>query len=136
MQRVDVLILYCQIGSKGGKAAEKAVLEEMYAGSGGGEGSDLHLALDIATILIATHGVSALGFTSFTGSRDLERIRRTDPILRRRVERLLAEELARAEEIISERRADVMRVAEALMEQEVLSGEVVAKFILGRNSPS
>lgn len=120
----------------GGKAAEKTVLDEMYAGSGGGEGSDLHRAADIATILIVTHGVSALGFTSFTGSRDLERIRRTDPILRRRVERLLAEELARAEEIISERRADVMRVAEALMEQEFLSGEVVAEFILGRNSPS
>ncbi|RDJ13914.1 hypothetical protein B5K06_08040 [Rhizobium grahamii] len=116
----------------GGKAAEKVVLDEMYTGSGGVEGSDLHRAADIATILIATHGVQGLGFSSFTGSRDLERLRRSDPVLRQRVERLLAEELARAEDIIRERWADVMRIAEAVMEQEVLSGEVVPKLILGQ----
>ncbi|CAN7388442.1 AAA family ATPase [Pararhizobium sp. LjRoot235] len=119
----------------GGKAAEKAVLNEMYSGSGGVEGSDLHRAADIATILIAGHGVHGLGYTDVSRSRDLDQLRRTDPILRRRVERLLAEELARAEDIVRERRVDVMRVAEALMEHEVLSGAGVAKFILGRNAP-
>jgi ATP-dependent Zn protease len=119
----------------GGRAAEKAVLDEMYVGSGGVEGSDLNRAADIATILIAGHGVQALGYTDVSRSRDLDQLRRADPILRRRVERLLAEELTRAEEIVKERGADVMRIAEALMEHEVLPGELVNKVILGRNAP-
>ncbi|MBY5529745.1 AAA family ATPase [Rhizobium leguminosarum] len=119
----------------GGRAAEKAVLDEMYIGSGGVEGSDLNRAADIATILIAGHGVQALGYTDVSRSRDLDQLRRADPILRRRVERLLAEELTRAEEIVKERGADVMRIAEALMEHEVLPGEVVNKVIPGRNAP-
>jgi hypothetical protein len=116
-----------------GRAAEKAVLDDMYVGSGGVEGSDLHRASDIATFLVGGHGVGGLGYVDVSRSRDLEQLRRADPILRRRVERLLAEELARAQVIIRERRADVMRVAGALMEQEVLSGEKVAKLLPGRN---
>ncbi|ABR60052.1 AAA family ATPase [Sinorhizobium medicae] len=118
----------------GGRAAEKEVLAEMYVGSGGVEGSDLNRAADIATILIAGHGVQGLGYTDVSRSRDLDQLRRTDVVLRRRVERLLAEELARAEDIVRERRGDVMRVAEALLEHEVLSGEGVAKLILGRRN--
>ncbi|MBZ7924887.1 AAA family ATPase [Ensifer adhaerens] len=112
-----------------GRAAEQAILNECYDGSGGAEGSDLHRASDIATILIAAHGIQSLGFTNLSSARELDELRRTDPVLRRRVERLLADELARAEEIILERRADVVRIAEAVRERELLPGVEVARVI-------
>ncbi len=112
-----------------GRAAEKVVLNECYDGSGGIEGSDLHRASDLATVLIANHGVGPLGFTSISGPRELDQLRRTDPILRRRVERLLAEELARAEEIVRTRRTDVLRIAEAVLERELLPGTEVMGIV-------
>ncbi|MBK5571235.1 AAA family ATPase [Ensifer sp. SSB1] len=117
-----------------GKAAERVVLNESYDGSGGREGSDLHRANDIATILIAAHGVHSLGFTSLSSSRELDELRRSDPILRRRVERLLAEELSRAEEVVREWRAKVVRVAEAVLERELLPGAEAGRIIQGESA--
>jgi ATP-dependent Zn protease len=113
----------------GARAAEKMILDEIYTGSGGGEGSDLHRAADLATILVGGHGVAGLGYTDVSRSCDFDRLRQADPILRRRVERVLAEEFARAEDIVRERRLALMRVAEALMGHEVLSGENVARLV-------
>jgi ATP-dependent Zn protease len=48
---------------------------------------------------------------------------------------MLAEELARAEDIVRERRVDLLRVAEALREHEVLSGDKVTKVVPGQNPP-
>ncbi len=120
-----------------GRAAETTILNRVYAGSGGMEGSDLHRATDIATVLVASHGLEALSFTSTRGSRELDELRRGDPLLRKRVERLLAEELVRAETIIALRRADVLRVAEIVMQREVVSGSEVAGLVagLGRVDP-
>ncbi len=112
-----------------GRAAEQVVFNQCYDGSGGVEGSDLHRASDLATVLITCHGIQSLGFTSLSSSRDLDELRRTDPILRRRVERLLAEELARADEIIRKRRADLLRIAEAVLECELLPGSEVLRII-------
>lgn len=114
-----------------GRAAEQVILCEAYDGSGGVEGSDLHRAADIATILVGGHGLYGLGYTRISRSRDLDKLRSGDPLLRRRVERLLAEELARAEAIILERREDVNRIAEALLRSEILSGSVVSRILSG-----
>ncbi|MBY3144052.1 AAA family ATPase [Rhizobium laguerreae] len=112
-----------------GRAAEQVILCETYDGSGGAEGSDLHRAADIATVLVGGHGVYGLGYTRISRSRDLDQLRAGDPVLRRRVERLLSEELARAEEIIRERRDDVKRIAEALLRSEVLSGSAASRIL-------
>ncbi|WP_028748309.1 AAA family ATPase [Rhizobium mesoamericanum] len=114
-----------------GRAAEQVILSEAYNGSGGAEGSDLHRAADIATVLVGGHGLYGLGYTRISRSRDLDQLRAEDPVLRRRVERLLAEELARAEEIIRERRDDVKRIAEALLRSEVLSGSATSRILAG-----
>ncbi|MBK5570879.1 AAA family ATPase, partial [Ensifer sp. SSB1] len=112
-----------------GRAAERVLLNTCYDGSGGMEGSDLHRASDLATILIAAHGVQSLGFTSVSSARELDELRRSDPVLRRRVERLLAEELARAEQMVQDRRTVVFRVAEEVLERELLPGAEVARIM-------
>ncbi|TAW21246.1 AAA family ATPase [Rhizobium ruizarguesonis] len=114
-----------------GRAAEQVILSEAYDGSGGAEGSDLHRAADIATVLVGGHGVYGLGYTRISRSRDLDQLRASDPVLRRRVERLLSEELARAEEIIRERRDDVKRIAEALLRSEIVSGSATSRILAG-----
>lgn len=115
--------------SFGGRAAEMVALGEVYDGSGGVEGSDLHRATDVATILVGAHGIHGLGYTDISQSRNLDELRQTDPILRERVERLLAEEMARAEQIIRERHDDLTRLAEALKTAEVLPGSEVKRLL-------
>ncbi|MBY3233413.1 AAA family ATPase [Rhizobium laguerreae] len=107
----------------GGRAAEEVVLGFVTDGSGGMNGSDLHRAADIATVMEATLGMGhGLSYSSVRTSEDLEKLRRSDPVLRKRVEKLLNAELERAKEIVRNRRADVERLARAVMEKELLSG--------------
>lgn len=113
----------------GARAAEHVILGEIYDGSGGMDGSDLHRAADIATVLIAGHGVNGLGYTHVSASRNLDELRSSDPRLRMRVESLLSEELARAERIIRERREDTTAIANALMDAEILSGAAAAHIL-------
>ncbi|MDM9627787.1 AAA family ATPase [Rhizobium sp. S152] len=114
----------------GGRAAEEVVLGFVTDGSGGVNGSDLHLAADIATIMEATLGMGhGLSYCYARTSEDLEKLRLSDPVLRIRVEKLLNAELERAKEIVRNRRDDVERIAEAVMERELLSGEKVRQLL-------
>ncbi|QND19231.1 hypothetical protein HB774_02550 [Rhizobium leguminosarum bv. viciae] len=71
----------------------------------------------------ATLGMGyGLSYSSVRTSEDLEKLRRSDPVLRKRVEKLLNAELERAKKIVRNRRADVERLAKAVMERELLSG--------------
>ncbi|MGM5088405.1 AAA family ATPase [Rhizobium leguminosarum] len=107
----------------GGRAAEEVILGFLTDGSGGMNGSDLHRAADIATVMEATLGMGyGLSYSYVRTSEDLEKLRRSDPVLRKRVEKLLNAELERAKEIVRDRRADVERLAKAVMERELLSG--------------
>lgn len=113
----------------GARAAEQVILGEIYEGSGGIDGSDLQRAADIATLLVAGHGVEGLGYTLTSASRNLDQLRADDSTLRTRVESLLSEELARAESIIRERREDTTAIANALMDAEILSGAAAAQIL-------
>jgi len=114
----------------GGRAAEEVVLGFVTDGSGGANGSDLHRAADIATVMEATLGMGhGLSYSHVRNSEDLEKLRRSDPVLRKRVEKLLNAELERAKEIVRNRRADVERLAKAVMETELLSGEEVRQLL-------
>ncbi|MEK1891806.1 MAG: hypothetical protein AAAB20_00635 [Rhizobium sp.] len=107
-----------------GRAAEEVVLGTITDGAGGGRGSDLHRAADLATVVEATLGMgSALSYSSASTTQELENLRRSDPVLRRRVERLLRAELERATEIIRRRREDVEPVAKLLAKKELISGD-------------
>ncbi|WP_245278906.1 hypothetical protein [Rhizobium leguminosarum] len=108
----------------GGRAAEEVVLGFMTDGSGGVNGSDLHRAADIATVMEATLGMGhGLSYSCVRTSEDLEKLRRSDPVLRKRVEKLLNAELERAKEIVRQRLEDVDNLAKEIMERELLSGD-------------
>jgi ATP-dependent Zn protease len=59
----------------------------------------------------------------------LEDLRREDPVVRKRVEDLLSEQLDRATEVISARRKDVEALARLLMEREFIQGEEVLALV-------
>jgi ATP-dependent Zn protease len=113
----------------GGMAAEKIIIGDILDGSGGAEGSDLHRASDIATLMTASLGLSSLYYSDVSTRRELEDLRREDPVVRKRVEDLLSEQLDRATEVISARRKDVEALARLLMEREFIQGEEVLALV-------
>jgi len=112
----------------GGMAAERVCLGTEYDGSGGLPGSDLQRAVDLATLMLANLGLGAMQFHDVSTSAELEELRRSDPLLRRRVERLLEEQLGRAEDIISKRIPQMEALTSALMASEVVSGSQVLQL--------
>ncbi|SEI15381.1 hypothetical protein SAMN05216228_102944 [Rhizobium tibeticum] len=78
----------------------------------------------------------ALSFSSAKSSPELENLRRSDPVLHRRVERLLGAESERAKAIIRRRREDVERVAKLLEKKELVSGDEIREFLVRRDSTS
>lgn len=113
----------------GGMAAEEVLLGDIQDGSGGVPGSDLQRACDMATRMLGSLGLGALQFYDLPSSSALEKIRRADSALRRRVERLLAVELERASQIVKARREDVERVAMAVAERGVVTGKEVEVLV-------
>jgi cell division protease FtsH len=116
-----------------GMAAEKVVIGDILDGSGGTEGSDLHRASDLATLMTVSLGLGALHFCDVSTPGELDRLRRKDPVLRGQVEDLLAQQLARATRAIQSRRMDVEALAGQLMEREIMSGQEVSRIL---NRPS
>ena len=105
------------------------MLGDIQDGSGGVEGSDLQRASDVATRMLASLGLGALQFYDLSSSSDLEELRREDPALRRRVEKLLASELDRAIDIVQRRTGDLELIAEQVFEDGVVSGKEVAELV-------
>lgn len=116
-----------------GMAAERVHLGTEYDGSGGPVGSDLQQAVDLATLMFANLGLEALQYHDVTTASELEELRRSDSVLRRRVERLLEEQLERAEEIIRERDVVMQKLVAMMMEREVILGREVLQLF--RDNP-
>ncbi|CUX14768.1 MULTISPECIES: AAA family ATPase [Agrobacterium tumefaciens complex] len=117
----------------GGMAAERVHLGTEYDGSGGGLGSDLQQAVDLATRMLSNLGLEALQFHHATTSMELDELRRSDSVIRRRVERLLREQLERAEQIVRERRNLMEALVAILKDREVILGTEVMKLF--RDNP-
>lgn len=115
----------------GGMAAERVHLGVEYDGSGGVPGSDLQQAVDLATLMFATLGLEAMQFHDVSTQAELDELRRSDPVLRRRVERLLEEQLERAEGIIRERHREMEGLVASLMAREVVTGREVRDIFRG-----
>ncbi|MGG7579778.1 AAA family ATPase [Rhizobium sp. Nf11,1] len=108
----------------GGLASERVILGESFDGSGGGADSDLHRATNLATIMAVSLGMGGvISYTHASSSEELAELRREDPELRLRVERLLSDSLDRACEIIRRRRDEVERIIQILCEREVVTGD-------------
>ena len=118
----------------GGMAGERVIIGDVFDGSGGGAGSDLQRASDLATAMLASLGLGSLQYCDVSTSKQLDDLRRSDPILRRRVERLLEAELQRAATIIEGRRPEVEKLVRAVAECGVLSGCEVTEIVSGRKA--
>jgi ATP-dependent Zn protease len=114
--------------SMAGRAAERLLLGQVSAGSGGDPGSDLATATRLATALEASWG---LGSTLiWQGSVEgIEARLRDDTGLRARVETHLRNAETRASRILTAHRALLEEMASALETAGVLSGPELAAFI-------
>ncbi len=85
-----------------GIAAEEFVLGTFGDGAGGGRGSDLERATDVATQIETQFGMGkTVRHTIARDAHDLEQVRRGDPDLRERIERIVDEQFQRAKNIVA-----------------------------------
>lgn len=113
-----------------GRAAEEEILGTAFEGAGGVEGSDLHNATEIATMIEASFGMGE-GLSYFESSTPAARARliRSNSHLAERVERVLASQMERSRTIVRERRISVEAIAHALETRGHLKGREVAEIV-------
>ncbi len=114
----------------GGRAAEEVILGTAYDGAGAGEGSDLHHASDLATMMVVQFGMGgSLSYRTVKSVADRDRVRADDRAVAARVERILAEQMKRAADIVRARRLAVQTVADILVEKGIVEGEEVHRIL-------
>ena len=126
----------------GGRIAEELFMEHMTTGAG----NDLERATALARQMVCEWGMSGLGPVTF-GKRDEEvflgrEITQPRPYseatairIDSEVRSLLSESYDRAKQLIKENADGLARIAEALLEREVLDGEQVNALLRGRELP-
>lgn len=103
-----------------GLAAEEIVL----GGRGDGAGSDLSSATRLATMIEVNFGMgSSLIYSRAKNERELEELRRFDPALAERVDKLLNEQFERARELILDGRQLLDAIAGKLFDDGVLDAD-------------
>jgi cell division protease FtsH len=126
-------------GLMGGRIAEEIFMKHMTTGAG----NDIERATDIARKMVCEWGMSDLGPLSF-GKKE-EQIFLGREIAQHRdysedtavkidneVQKIVRRSYSRARTLIEERSDALVRIAEALLEREVLDGEEVHQLIEGR----
>jgi len=126
-------------GLMGGRIAEEIFMQHMTTGSG----NDIERATDLARKMVCEWGMSELGPLSF-GKKE-EQIFLGREIAQHRdyseatairideeVRRIVGEAYTRARKIIEERSDALVRVAETLLEREVLDGDEIRALIEGK----
>jgi cell division protease FtsH len=110
----------------GGIAAENVFFGNHFDGAGGFIGSDLQMATDLTTLMIAAFGLGdTMAYTHASTPELLQRLRESNPDVRQQVERVLSEQLARACEVVERNRAGIERLVALLEDREVISGDEV-----------
>lgn len=114
----------------GGIAAEEVLLGERSAGGGGGKGSDLYGATLSALTFEASYGLGE-GFAYLAAENEDEVFSalRFDRLLHARVDKVLAEQFARAKKIVEGHRLELERIAGALLAKGALSGAGLKELI-------
>jgi ATP-dependent Zn protease len=114
----------------GGLAAEEVIMGDRSAGGGGMPGSDLHSATLSALLFEASYGLGE-GF-AYIASDDPEELfaaMKFDRYLHARVDKVLAEQFARAKRIVEGHRQEVERIAEAVLANGTLSADEVIELV-------
>ena len=120
----------------GGRIAEELVLGDVSSGAAG----DIKQITKIARHMVCDWGMSPLGPIAFGDShdtvflgRDITRNENVSEETARRIDeeihRIIEEQYKRATEIISERRAALDKIAEALLEHETIDGKHVLEIL-------
>ncbi|MGO8535938.1 ATP-dependent hydrolase, partial [Rhizobium ruizarguesonis] len=113
----------------GGRLAEEVILGSAYEGSGG-EGSDIHKATDLATLMEVQLGMGeSLGYFRASSSAELEELRRRIPAVRERVEKVLLKQWKRARAIVEEHAEVIEHVASQLGARGHLDGAEVEQMM-------
>ncbi|GAJ91911.1 AAA family ATPase [Agrobacterium rhizogenes] len=113
----------------GGRLAEEVILGSAYEGSGG-EGSDIHHATDLATLMEVQLGMGeTLGYFRASSSVELEELRRRVPAVRERVENVLLKQWKRARAIVEEHVDVIELVASQLAAKGRLDGAEVEQML-------
>ncbi|RVK33833.1 AAA family ATPase [Sinorhizobium meliloti] len=114
----------------GGLAAEAVVLGTTLEGAGGADGSDIHQAADLATVMEVQLGMGeGLGYLRGKTPEELDSLRKESPVVARRVEKVLLRELARAKEIVAGHRASLEAIARALTDKGFVDGKEVEHML-------
>lgn len=113
----------------GGIAAETIMFSCYGSGAGGAHSSDLFLASDIATRIERHLGLgSSLSVELGNGDQSLERMRLSDPALRKLVDHRLKAQLDRAINILEPHHGKLENLASLLMDEEIVSGDRVREL--------
>lgn len=113
----------------GGRAAEIVALGENSAGSGGGYESDLHKATALAAMSTMSFGLGAPRWRC--KPEDAVAHLALDPALRSAVEGQLSAAAHAVESLLVEHVASLQSIADALLEERMLSGARVVDIIAG-----
>lgn len=121
----------------GGMAAEEIVLGSPTNGSGGGQGTDLQQAADLATLMQVQYGMGdAPGHLRAETPDELDALRRSNPVIFGRVERLLAAQMERARTILIGNLVALEAIAaEACVERTVNGVKIGELLASGRQYP-
>jgi cell division protease FtsH len=120
----------------GGRIAEEFVMGDVSSGAAG----DIKQVTKIARHMVCDWGMSPLGPVAFGDSHDTvflgREITRTENVSEetaRRIDaeihRIIDEQYTRAKEIVSQRRAELDKIAEALLEFETIDGKHVMEIL-------
>lgn len=114
-----------------GRAAEEVVIGSAFDGAGDTEGCDLHKASDLATRMEVQLGMGeGLGYFNLTSIEQRDRLRRNNPGVAARVERVLKREMERSREIVTHFQSAIERIADVLVEKAIIEGKEVRSIIL------
>ncbi|PDS43163.1 ATP-dependent hydrolase [Rhizobium anhuiense] len=114
----------------GGRAAEEVILGTAFDGAGAAEGSDLHKASDLATMMEFQLGMGeGLAYFNLKSTEERDRVRQNNPAVAARVERVLRQEMERSREIVTRFRVAVERIADILVEKAIIDGDEVRRII-------
>jgi cell division protease FtsH len=126
-------------GLMGGRIAEEIFMQHMTTGAG----NDIERATDLARKMVCEWGMSELGPLSFGKKEEQIFLGReiaqhrdyseaTAILIDEEVRRIVGEAYTRARKIIEERSDALVRVAETLLEREVLDGDEIRALIAGK----
>ncbi|MGD0201224.1 MAG: ATP-dependent zinc metalloprotease FtsH, partial [Bryobacteraceae bacterium] len=129
-------------GLMGGRIAEEIFMKHTTTGAG----NDIERATDLARKMVCEWGMSDLGPLSFGKKEEQIFLGReiaqhrdysedTAIKIDREVQRIVRHAYDRAREIIEERSEGLLRIAEALLEREVLDGDEINQLIAGKQLP-